>query len=96
MATKSILRLIAERPLYRWIVVLYIALAFIAVTYLFFQSLTESRMRSEHELSMVGIYQQKVFARLDELEAQVQIFNNLLQEQEFDSESTRKHKEHYC
>lgn len=84
MTPNSIFRRILERPLYRWGAVAYIALAATAAVVTFSQVLVESQMRSEHDVAMLTEYQKQTFVRMEKIEEEVKLLQDLLQGRDFD------------
>ena len=84
MTPSSLLRRILERPLYRWAAVSYIVIAAMGAVFAFSQILVESQMRSEHDVAMWSEYQKQALARMNKVEEEVQLMQNLLQVEDFD------------
>ena len=90
MPPKPIFRHIMERPFFRWAAITYIAIAAIGVAVSFFVSFNDSLIRSDHELTMVGIHQQDTATRLDVVVEQVESLQKLLPTLQMDTQKSEE------
>ena len=90
MPVESLIRRIVARPFFRWIVVTYIVVIVVAGAFSFTVKLDQQRMYSDHEIALVGIHQEKLYVRLDDIEDQIESIKKLIGAQEIDSEQIDK------
>ena len=90
MSVKSLIRLIVARPFFRWIVVAYIVIIVVVGAFSYTVQLDQQRLYSEREIALVGMHQEKLFVRLDDIEDQVESIKKLIGAQEIDPEQIDK------
>ena len=85
MESTLLLRRMKDRPLYRWAAITYIGIIAATTMALFLQAVTAPRLRPEQRMEALSAYHQRTVFRLESLKEEVEVLQDLLLGQTFDS-----------